>query len=162
MIRLNSILLSTLVAAGSVNNLVGGQGKITADLLSEVPIPAAYEPGRLDVFQLEMYLSRGLTSKVIATAGSHVTYANAIKSAAPFHIEPDGAAVFEDDSAGNNPGGWIYVSNSEGDNGQGGVGAITFNADGDIIDYKMLLTGTNRNCNGGKTDWNAWISCEGE
>ena len=110
---------------------------------------------------MEMYLSRGLTSKVIATAGTPMSYANGIKSTAPFHIEPDGAAVF-DDTRGDNPGGWIYVSNSEADNGQGGVGAITFNAEGNVMDYKMLLTGTNRNCNGGKTDWNTWISCEGK
>ena len=28
------------------------------------------------------------------------------------------------------------------------------------MDYKMVLTNTDMNCNGGRTPWNAWISCE--
>jgi hypothetical protein len=55
---------------------------------------------------------------------------------------------------------WIYLQNSESSSGAGGVGAITFNSNGNAIDYKMLLTGTSRNCGGGKTYWNTWISCE--
>lgn len=50
------------------------------------------------------------------------------------------------------------MSNSEVD--QGGVGAITFDTKGDIINYEMILRGTHRNCGGGKTYWNTFISCE--
>ena len=134
---------------------------------SGVPVEPDYEPGKLDVLELEMYLSKGLTAQVIAIAGQPVTLGDGITtSTEPFHTAPDGAAVFAADdnpntTNNNNPGGWIYVSNSEADNHQGGVGAITFNAQGDVIGYQRLLTGTNRNCNGGKTDWNTWISCEG-
>jgi len=53
---------------------------------------------------------------------------------------------------------WIYVSNAEVSNG--GVGAITFNGNGDVIDYKMIMTGTSTNCGGGKTYWGTWVSCE--
>jgi len=46
--------------------------------------------------------------------------------------------------------------------GKGGVGALTFDADGHVIDYKMILKGTSMNCGGGKTYWNTWVSCEEE
>jgi len=55
---------------------------------------------------------------------------------------------------------WIYVSNSEISNGDGGVGAITFDSQGNVINYDMLLEGTSRNCGGGKTYWGTWITCE--
>jgi len=122
-------------------------------------IPASYEPGRLDIFDLDLHLSHGMTAKVIARAGERVQFADGSSSITPFHTLPDGAAVFED-TRPENLGGWVYVSNSEADNNQGGVGAVTFDKEGKVIDYKMLLTGTNRNCNGGKTDWNTWVTCE--
>jgi uncharacterized protein len=55
--------------------------------------------------------------------------------------------------------GWVYVSNSEGKE-RGGVGAIYFNAQGQVVDYKMILTGTRMNCGGGPTFWNTWLTCE--
>ena len=60
---------------------------------------------------------------------------------------PDGAmttSLPEDD------GGWVYVSNSELPDGAGGVGAIYFDRDGTVVDYKMLLTNTSMNCSGGR------------
>jgi hypothetical protein len=51
------------------------------------------------------------------------------------------------------------VSNSEVEHG-GGVGAITFNAKGEVLKYVMVLEDTKRNCSGGKTYWNTYISCE--
>jgi len=125
----------------------------------ETPQPT-YQPGNLEVFELDIYLSKGLTVKNIAIAGEKVTYFDGTKSKEPFHTDPDGAATFVDESA-SNPGGWVYVSNSETDFKKGGVGAVKFDAKGNVIDYRMVLTGTTRNCNGGKTDWNTWISCEG-
>eukprot|EP00814_Leptocylindrus_danicus_P014774 CAMPEP_0116040200 /NCGR_PEP_ID=MMETSP0321-20121206/24192_1 /TAXON_ID=163516 /ORGANISM="Leptocylindrus danicus var. danicus, Strain B650" /LENGTH=179 /DNA_ID=CAMNT_0003519919 /DNA_START=150 /DNA_END=689 /DNA_ORIENTATION=+ len=78
------------------------------------------------------------------------------KSITKFHSNPDGGAVFVD----SKDGGWIYVSNSEKGNGRGGVGAIRFDENGDVIDYKMILQGTSDNCSGGKTPWNTFLSCE--
>jgi len=43
---------------------------------------------------------------------------------------------------------------------RGGVYGLYFNKHGDIVDYKQLLSGTTRNCSGGKTTWNTWLSCE--
>ena len=54
---------------------------------------------------------------------------------------------------------WIYASNSE-SRRNGGVGAITFNSNGKVINYEMVLENTRRNCGGGKTYWGTWVTCE--
>ncbi len=37
---------------------------------------------------------------------------------------------------------------------------MTFNRFGEIIDYEMIVRGTSRNCGGGKTYWDTWVTCE--
>ncbi|TJY59034.1 DUF839 domain-containing protein [Sinimarinibacterium sp. CAU 1509] len=71
-----------------------------------------------------------------------------------WHQSPDGGACYATDD-----GGWIYVSNSE-VTGTGGVGALKFGADGGIVDAYRILDNTTRNCAGGKTPWQTWLSCE--
>jgi len=72
-----------------------------------------------------------------------------------WHDQPDGGACFEAEG-----GGYIYVSNSEIGDGQGGVGAVRFDAASNVIDAYRILDGTNRNCSGGATPWGTWLSCE--
>lgn len=80
-----------------------------------------------------------------------------------WHQAPDGGAVFPHED-----GGWAYVCNSEigigsgvfGSSRDGGVGALRFNAQGEVIDAYRILDGTRRNCAGGATPWGTWISCE--
>lgn len=67
----------------------------------------------------------------------------------------------DDDSSSD--GGWVCASNSEVSGGDGGVvGAIDYvNSAGEVIWYQMILGGTDRNCGGGKTPWNMWLTtCE--
>jgi len=125
-----------------------------------------FVPGALNVSSNGLLLSQGLTSRIIAVTGEVVLYdfaenGGSINSTQPFHVKPDGGAVFRD-LRDDNDGGWIYVSNSEKrSTGKGGVGAITFDKFGAVVDYRMVLSGsTKSNCGGGPTPWGSWISCE--
>ena len=93
-------------------------------------------------------LPAGFTSRIIARSGQKLFDYR-------WHAAPDGGATFA-----TGDGGWIYVSNSELDKRAGGAGALRFNAQGDIADAYPVLSGTNRNCAGGHTPWQTWLSCE--
>ncbi|CAB9529152.1 osmC-like protein [Seminavis robusta] len=140
------------------------------------PLQEEYIPGLLVNQREGLLLSSGLTARIIAVTGSPVIYDSPLaprlannnnnndrqlESEVVFHDWPDGGAVFADTNTSGNPGGWIYVSNSEHDDeGEGGVGAITFDQHGLVVKYERVLEGTTMNCGGGRTPWHSWISCE--
>ncbi|MBX3617738.1 alkaline phosphatase PhoX [Nitrosomonas sp.] len=93
-------------------------------------------------------LPAGFTSRIVACSNQKIFDYT-------WHAAPDGGATFAAED-----GGWIYVSNSELDHQTGGVGALRFNAAGDIADAYSILQHTSRNCAGGHTPWQTWLSCE--
>ncbi|CAJ1930763.1 unnamed protein product [Cylindrotheca closterium] len=123
------------------------------------PAVETYTPGKLTVQKLGLLLSEGLDARIIATTGERVRYHDGRESMETFHLNPDAGATFQDEREGNE-GGWIYVSNSEVNDAQGGVGAITFDKDGNILEYKMLLKRSSMNCGGGRTPFDTWVTCE--
>jgi len=95
-------------------------------------------------------LPAGFSSRIIANSGQAVINGQDFI----WHDAPDGGACFSTDG-----GGWIYVSNSE-IQSTGGVGAIVFNAGGEVVDAYAILENTSQNCAGGATPWGSWLSCE--
>jgi uncharacterized protein len=135
----------------------------TVPVPTSAPVPTApvvqFVLGTLTSQKDGIRLSQGLTARIIAQAGQNVQYTSpeAAQSASTlkFHNLPDGADIFELDD-----GGYVYTGNSEVDSGGGGVYGVEFDKQGRVRNYKALLTGTTWNCNGGRTPWNTWVSCE--
>jgi len=133
--------------AGNGSGGSGGNGpKLRSNLAAIGPLGPADSNG--------VRLPEGFTSRIVARNGTPP----APDKPYPWHIFPDGG-----DTYATPDGGWIYVSNSEMipiDQVSGGVGALRFDASGEIVDAYPILTGSSTNCAGGKTQWNTWLSCE--
>ena len=116
---------------------------------------ATFNAGELvDNIRHGMRLSQGLSARLIGRTGSRVRLADGSFSITRVHDQPDAGGCFDQPN-----GEWIYVSNSE-VVGTGGVGAFKFDRNGGVVNYKMVQTGTNMNCGGGKSPWGTWFSGE--
>jgi secreted PhoX family phosphatase len=123
--------MRTVPAPPTLRSLIANIGPLGAADANGVRVPA------------------GFTARILATSGEDVpgtTY--------EWHDFPDGGRTFITED-----GGYIYVSNSEVPV-NGGVSAIRFTADGEIMDAYRILHRTNVNCSGGHTPWHTWLSAE--
>jgi secreted PhoX family phosphatase len=93
----------------------------------------------------------GTVPRIIARSNHPVLSGNS----RDWHLRPDGGGIMA-----LNDGGWLYVSNSEIDNGGGSVGVLRFDSNANITDYYSILENTHRNCSGTMTPWGTWLSCE--
>ena len=117
--------------------------RVMPALAASAPSPLFADPAELGVLgapdENGLRLLPGFRSRVIARSGQPVLPGSGYL----WHADPDGGACYAQDD-----GGWIYVSNCEVKviEGGGGVGAVRFNAVGDIVAAYPILTGTDNNC----------------
>lgn len=102
----------------------------------------------------KLHLSNGLQAKKIAQSGDHVEFPSGRHSVDTFHMQPNGGAIFN-----KGDGGWIYVSNARSSE-DGGIGALEFDIEGDLMGYTRQSMPGALSRGGGKTPWNSFISCE--
>lgn len=121
-----------------------------ANSAAEMATSAITTKTQFDV-QHKATIPTGARLRIVARSGQQAVSTSDYR----WHSAPDGGACFACED-----GGWIYVSNSEKSNRRGGVGALRFDAQAKVVDSYSILAGTSRNCAGGRSLWNTWLSCE--
>ncbi len=92
--------------------------------------------------EYDLMVNAGLTIKRIAKKNQKVQFENGNFSAEKWHLWMDGGAVIHLPK-----GGYAYVSNSEHDDGKGGVYGLYLNDDHEVTGYKKLMGKFHMPCN---------------
>ena len=160
-LRIGLVLYALIIAAGlavlgwQLHGMLSLGPAGAMDWSPNRSMAVTYAPGDLSRDPATgLFLSSGLAARAVATSFARVKLADGRSSSIPFHACPDGAAIFADAA-----GGWVYTSNSEVSPG-GGVGALRFDSDGQVVAYDMVATNMRRNCGGGKSPWGTWLTAE--
>ena len=140
-----------------------------------VPIAAACEITRVDFGALDssgvanLLVPAGFTARKLATSGQVVKRSDNSDTSYTWHPNPDGGGVFPiltpapDGVSSPSLTGWIYTSNSERTSAGSAVGALRFDAAGNVVDAYSIHQGAQNNCAGGvipTTSGFRWVTCE--
>ncbi|MBP7630422.1 MAG: DUF839 domain-containing protein [Acidimicrobiales bacterium] len=146
--------LQRAIAAGAGGAVLPHLAMATAGAQTATPGESPYGPLATEPDENGLLLPEGFTSRAVAVAGEPVA-----GTGYAWHAFPDGGATFPTDD-----GGWIHVCNSEVFSfmapDAGGVSAVRYDKDGEIVDAYRILEGSNSNCAGGPTPWGTWLSGE--
>jgi secreted PhoX family phosphatase len=147
--------LSTAIVASTGGAVLPTLRAVAVGAQTAQPGTSPYGPLAAEPDPNGLLLPEGFTSRIIAVAGEPIAGTDY-----RWLAFPDGAATFETDD-----GGWIYTVNSEvfsfhAPTPSGGVSAVRFDADGEVVDAYRILEGSHSNCAGGPTPWGTWLSCE--
>ena len=74
-----------------------------------------------------------MTVSLIAQTGAKVQYANGNESMDEWHTSTDAAGIVSMNPKDSLNSGYVYLSNSEEDNGKAGVYGLYFDKDGNIL-----------------------------
>ncbi|KAI2504381.1 Bacterial protein of unknown function (DUF839) [Fragilaria crotonensis] len=131
-------------APGTIPNSPSSSVSVTPGVTTATKV--TYVPGLLTVVKAGLRLSAGLDVRIVANKDRPVKYYNGAQSLVNFHTDPDAAGIFKER--------WIRklllrLKFREQHHRRGWIDRVQFK--GDVLGYRRVLSGTQRNCGGGRS-----------